>query len=81
MDARDILGGGEGALPTLSSGTLTAVPGSGSFQPSGAGAAKFIASGVAGVLGMYFLAVGKREADVQKMVLGAAFSLGSLFLF
>ena len=56
-----------GSLPTIStsSGTLW----------------KFGVSSVVGLLGMYYLAAGKKQMDVGKMLLGAGLTLASFFLF
>lgn len=42
---------------------------------------KFGASAVLSVLGMYYLATGKKEGDVEKMLLGAALSIAAFFFF
>lgn len=56
-----------GQLPTVttSSGTLW----------------KFGASSIVGLLGMYYLAAGKKQMDVTKMLIGAGLTLASFFLF
>ena len=56
-----------GQLPTIStsSGTLW----------------KFGVSSIVGLLGMYYLAAGKKQMDVGKMLLGAGLTLASFFLF
>lgn len=73
----------ESALPTMqqveSTGTVAApLP---SVTVTKSGIWKFGLSTVAGVLGMYYLAAGKKENDVEKMVIGAVLTIVSLFLF
>lgn len=48
---------------------------------SGSGMAKFLVSGIAGAVGMYYLAVGKKEAEVQKMIIGGILIVVSMVLF
>lgn len=82
MDVQGILSAGDSALPQLSTGTMTAQNnGSFSVPITQSGLVKFGVSGILSVLGMYYLAVGKKESDLQKMLLGAAISLVALFLF
>jgi hypothetical protein len=56
-----------GSLPSIStsSGTLW----------------KFGVSSIVGLLGMYYLAAGKKQSDFGKMMLGAGLTLASFFLF
>lgn len=42
---------------------------------------KFGVSSVVGLLGMFYLAAGKKQGDFGKMVLGAGLTLASFFLF
>ena len=42
---------------------------------------KTVVSSILGVLGMYMLASGRRQNDVQKMLIGAAITLASILLF
>ena len=82
MNFGDILGQGEGGLPTVSTGTGVAahapMP---SIPVTQGGLFKFGVSGILGLLGMYYLATGKREADVNKMLIGGALTVASFFLF
>lgn len=82
MDVRDIMSAGDGALPKLSTGTMTA-EGNGTLSVpiTQSGFIKFGVSGILSLLGMYYLAIGKKESDVQKMLLGAGLSLVALFMF
>ena len=56
-----------GRLPTVTAGASTYW--------------KFGVSAVVGLLGMYYLSAGKKQADFGKMVLGAGLTLASFFLF
>jgi hypothetical protein len=48
---------------------------------SGSGMFKMLVSGIMGLLGMYYLAMGKKESDVNKMLIGGALTLASFLLF
>jgi hypothetical protein len=78
----DILGQGESGLPTISTTTGAAVqPPMPSIPVTHAGIFKFGVSGIMGLLGAYYLATGKRESDVQKMLIGGALTLAAMFFF
>lgn len=84
MDIKALLNS-EDALPTLQQNLSTTTA---SISAQGLAAAsnpvnylKFGASGIMGLLGMVYLAQGKKHNDVNKMLLGAALTIGSLFLF
>ena len=81
MDLKDILMNSENALPTLSTSAVSAQPSLPTMKVTAGGMTKFAVSGIAGILGMYYLASGKRENDVQKMLIGAALTIGSMFIF
>ena len=72
----------ETALPTMSTTTF-GVGAAGSALPgvSSGSLVKLIASSIVGLLGMYYLAQGKKNNDVEKMVIGAVLTLGSMFFF
>ena len=93
MDIKDFLLQNENSLPTLqdASESSSTAPGAGTIS-MGNGALptvtagpmtyfKFGASGIAGLLGMYYLAAGKKQSDIGKMLLGAGLTLASFFLF
>jgi hypothetical protein len=64
------------ATPTVANtGTLP------TFSASASSAWKFGASSIVGLLGMFYLAAGKKQGDFGKMVLGAGLTLASFFLF
>lgn len=48
---------------------------------SPSGLAKMVVSGIMGLLGMYYLAAGKKESDVQKMLIGAGLCVASCLFF
>ena len=74
----------ESALPTLdrnlSTGTATTAAPLPSVSVTKSGLTKFGVSSLVGVLGMYYLARGKKESDLQKMLIGAALTIGSMFI-
>ena len=84
MDFKDILLQNENALPTISdtmggpSANTGALP---TVTASSMTYWKFGVSGVVGLLGMYYLAAGKKQSDFGKMMLGAGLTLASFFLF
>jgi hypothetical protein len=75
----------ESALPTmernLSTGTAQTAAPLPSITVTHSGVFKFGVSSIAGLLGMYYLASGKKNNDVQKMLIGAALTLGSMFMY
>jgi len=73
----------ENSLPSIdATGSTTAKAGLPAISaPSPLTYAKFGLSGLMGLLGMYYLAAGKKQHDVEKMLIGAALTLGSFFLF
>jgi hypothetical protein len=90
MDLKSVLLQSEDSLPTLqqnlSISTAAPAPGvTGQELPTvtatPAGYLKFGASTVMGLAGMLFLGYGKKNNDVQKMLLGAALTIGSMFVF
>lgn len=97
MDIKDILLQNENSLPTLqdtlgspSTSPVAGLPGgtgtlaTGALPTFSASAStywKFGVSSIVGLLGMYYLAAGKKQNDVGKMVLGAGLTLASFFLF
>jgi hypothetical protein len=84
MDIKDILLQNENSLPTLEQ-NLSTTTDQGALPTITAGSSstiwKFGLSAVVGVLGMYYLAAGKKQGDFGKMVLGAGLTLASFFLF
>ena len=86
MDLKSVLSSGEDSLPTLQGNlalsTSTAAPGLlPQMKTDPLAYWKFGASGIMGLLGMVYLAQGKKNADFGKMALGAALTVGSMFLF
>jgi hypothetical protein len=83
MEAKDILLQDENSLPTLeqnlSTATTTVSLPTVTAKPSTY--AKWGASGVCSLIGMAYLVIGKKQNDVRKMIIGAALTLASLFLF
>jgi hypothetical protein len=83
MDVKDILLQNENSLPTLadnlSTSTVQGQLPTVSASPSAVW--KFGASTLAGLLGMYYLMAGKKQNDVQKMIIGVVLTLASIFLF
>jgi hypothetical protein len=83
MDAKDILLQNENSLPTLQENLSTStvqgeLP---TIATSSSGLWKFGISTIAGLLGAYYLMVGKRQNDVQKMIIGVVLTLASFLLF
>ena len=68
---------GIGATPPLTANTGT-LP---TFSASSSSVWKFGVSSIVGLLGMFYLAAGKKQGDFGKMVLGAGLTLASFFLF
>jgi hypothetical protein len=84
MDIRDLLFNSEKSLPTLEQSQSTstvAVPGLPTFTADSSSYWKFGASSIMGLAGMVYLGYGKKQNDVPKMLIGAALTLGSMFLF
>ncbi|HEX4047186.1 MAG TPA: hypothetical protein VH309_05105 [Elusimicrobiota bacterium] len=90
MDFKDILLQNENSLPTIqdtmgSPSTTTAMTANTGTLPTVTASAttwwKFGVSSVVGLLGMYYLAAGKKQSDFGKMLLGAGLTLASFFLF
>jgi len=83
VDIKDLLLQNENSLPTLQGNlsTSTAQVSLPTVTASASSYWKFGASLVIGLLGMVFLGMGKKQNDVQKMLIGAALTLGSFFLF
>jgi hypothetical protein len=84
MDLKAILLQTEGALPTLeqnlSTGTLAA-PSLPTITADASTYWKMGGSTVMGLAGMFYLGYGKKNNDVQKMIIGAVLTLGSIFVF
>ena len=68
---------GIGATPTTTANTGT-LP---TFSAGSSSVWKFGVSSIVGLLGMFYLAAGKKQGDFGKMVLGAGLTLASFFLF
>lgn len=85
MDVKDVLsGGGEGTLPTLeqnlSTGAVVA-PAMPTITADAATYWKFAGGTIMGVAGALFLGYGKKNNDVQKMIIGAVLTFASVLLF
>ncbi|MBI3552495.1 MAG: hypothetical protein HY077_08245 [Elusimicrobia bacterium] len=82
MEIKDLLAGNEKSLPTIeqamSTSTAAALP---TVTAKPETFVKFGLSAVAGLVGAALLISGKKNNDVQKMVIGAALTLASFFLF
>jgi hypothetical protein len=93
MDMKDLLLQNENSLPAIdTNGTQSTAPLTGTGLSMADGKlptvtaspltyAKFGVSALAGLLGMYYLGAGKKQADLGKMILGAGLTLASFFLF
>jgi len=84
VDIKDILLQNENSLPTLDQNlsTTAAQGGLPTITPASSSTVwKFGVSAIVGLLGMYYLAAGKKQNDVGKMLLGAGLTLASFFLF
>jgi hypothetical protein len=96
VDFKDILLQNENALPTIQDtmGSPSTSPVAGTTEMTAANTGslptvtassmtywKFGVSSIVGLLGMYYLAAGKKQSDFGKMVLGAGLTLASFFLF
>jgi hypothetical protein len=84
MDLKSVLLQTEGALPTLeqnlSTGTL-AGPSLPTITADASTYWKMGGSTVMGVAGMLYLGYGKKNNDVQKMIIGVVLTIGSIFVF
>ncbi len=56
-----------------------AIPDSIKNPPAGSGV-KMVLNGLMTAVGMYYLAMGKKEGNVQRMVIGGALIIAALFL-
>ena len=84
MDLKAVLLQTEGALPTLEQNLSTGTVAAPSLPTITADASTYWKMGgstVMGVAGMLYLGYGKKHNDVRKMVIGAALTLGSIFVF
>jgi hypothetical protein len=94
VDIKDFLLQNENSLPTLrdTMGSPSTSPAAGTTISMDAGTLptvtassmtywKFGVSSVVGLLGMYYLASGKKQSDFGRMILGAGLTLASFFLF
>lgn len=84
MDLKSVLLQSEDALPTLEQNLSTGAAVSPSLPTITADAStywKMGASTVMGLAGFVLLGYGKKNADVQKIVLGVLLTLGSFFIF
>ncbi len=83
MDIKDVLLQNENSLPTVEqtmststeTNALTMTP------TSNKTLWKFGVSSIVGLLGMYYLAIGKKQSDFGKMLIGAGLTLASFFMF
>ena len=83
MELKDLLTGSEKSLPTLDQNlsTSTATRELPTITATPESYIKFGASAVCGVAGMLYLGIGKKQNDVQKMIIGAVLTLASFFIF
>ncbi|MFI5346518.1 MAG: hypothetical protein ACHQ51_09115 [Elusimicrobiota bacterium] len=84
MDIKDVLLQNENSIPTLDQNLSTAATTGTPLSlghDTGSTLWKFGLSSILGLLGMYYLASGKKQNDVQKMLIGAGLTLASFFLF
>jgi hypothetical protein len=84
VDIKDVLLQNENSIPTLDQNLSTATAEGTPLtlgHSSGSTLWKFGASSIIGLLGMYYLAAGKKQNDVQKMLIGAGLTLASFFMF
>jgi ABC-type uncharacterized transport system permease subunit len=83
MEIKDLLLGTENSLPTLEGNlsSSTANPAMPVVTASASSWWKFGASTVIGLLGMLFLSMGKKQKNVDQMILGAVLTLASFFMF
>lgn len=84
MDVKDVLLGTENSLPTLDQNLSTSTAATPALPTITADAStywKFGASSIMGLAGMLYLGYGKKNNDVQKMVIGAVLTLASVLFF
>ncbi len=84
MDLKAVLTQSEDALPTLEQNLSTGTLAAASLPTITADAStywKMGGSAVMGLAGMVYLGYGKKNNDVQKMIIGALLTLGSIFIF
>jgi hypothetical protein len=84
MDLKDVLLGDEKSLPTLEQNLSTTTAPSSSLPTVTATPATYVKFGgsvALGIVGALLLAYGKKNNDVQKMILGAVMTLASFLLF
>ena len=84
MDLRSVLLQSEDTLPTLeqnlSTGTLAA-PSLPTITADASTYWKMGGSTAMGLVGMFYMGYGQKHNDVRKMVIGAALTLGGIFVF
>ncbi len=88
MDLKSVLMNSEDALPTLeqnlSTATVTTASSASTLPTISADAStywKIGGSTVMGIAGMLYIGYGKKNADVQKIIIGVLLTLGSFFMF
>ena len=84
MDLKSVLTQSEDALPTLSQNLSTgtyAAPALPTITADASTYWKMGGSTVMGLAGMLYLGYGRKNNDVQKMVIGAALTFGSILFF
>lgn len=84
MDVKDLIMQSENSLPTLDqnlSTTTTQVSALPTITASESTYWKTGGSIVLGLVGAFFLRVGFRQNDVQKLVIGVLLTVGSFFIF
>ncbi len=84
MDLKSVLLQNEDALPTLAQNLSTGTVAASSLPAITADAATYWKMGgstVMGLAGMVYLGYGKKNGDVKNMIIGAALTLGSIFIF
>lgn len=83
MEFKDIILGSENTLPTAQDAvsTATAQPSLPTVTASASTWWKFGASSVCGLVGGVMLWSGKKNNDLNKMLIGAALTLASFFMF
>ena len=84
MDLKSVLLQSEDALPTLEQNLSTGAVVGPTLPTITADAStywKMGASTVMGLAGMLYLGYGKKNNDVQKMVIGVLLTIGSFFIF
>ncbi len=84
MDLKSVLHQSEDALPTVAQNLSTSTVAMPSLPTITAAASTYWKLGggaVMGLAGMVYLGYGKKNGDVQQMIIGAALTLGSIFVF